>query len=175
MKKIIALTVLAVAGVAFASSMSVPWFVDMPSTNTGAPALSVGTTVGLVFLHNNQTGTVTCQIAYYSQDGYPLGPAAPNNTFTIPTNSTMAFRPVSDDGVDATTNPGGQESPTGKLVPNRPKISSIPGGAKNNGSLVITWVGEATDVQGIYTQTQNVDGGATGRLVMYGTLLPPGA
>ena len=173
MKKLIALAVLVVAGVAFASSLSVPWFVDQPDTNVGCPPTDAATTVGLVYLHNNQTGTITCQIAYFTQDGYPLGPDAPANTFTIPTASTMAFRPVADDMYDA-THPFGQESSVSKLVPNRPKISTIPGGAKSNGSLVVTWVGLSTDVQGIYVQSQNVSG-VNGRIAHWGTLLPPGA
>ncbi len=175
MKKLIVLTVLAVAGLAFASSLSVPWFVDLPATNVGCPPATSPTTMGLVFLHNNQTGTITCQIAYFTQDGYPLGPsAAAGNTFTIPTNSTMAFRPVAKDAYD-TLHPLGQESATSALVPDRPKISTIPGGPKNNGSLVVTWVGLSTDVQGIYVQSQNIDGGSTGRIAHWGTLLPPGA
>jgi hypothetical protein len=173
MKKLIALAVLVAAGVAFASSLSVPWFVDQTATNTGLPPVDQAVTLGLVYLHNNQTGTVTCQIAYYTQDGYPLGPEAPNNTFTITTSSTMAFRPVASDLYDA-NHLFGQEGPSGALVPNRPKTASIPGGNKNNGSLVVTWVGKPTDVQGIYVQSQNVSG-PNGRIAHWGTLLPPGA
>jgi hypothetical protein len=173
MKKLIGLAVLVAAGAAFAASLSVPWFVDTPQTNCGFPPLDQAATVGLVYLHNNQTGTIVCQIAYFTQDGYPLGPLAPANTFTIPTASTMAFRPVVSDMYDA-THPLGQESPVSVLVPNRPKVASLPGGTKNNGSMVVTWVGKPTDVQGIYVQSTNVSG-VNGRIAHWGTLLPPGA
>jgi Ca-activated chloride channel family protein len=65
-------------------------------------------------------------------------------------------------------------------------------GLRGNGSAVIRWMGGDWDVtrkgmkswqhqtsnqqgvQGLYVQTQNVDGGSTGRVHQWGTLLPPG-
>ncbi len=173
MKKLFVIAVLVGAGIAYASSLSVPWFVDQTGTNQGLPP-ATATIIGLCFVHNNDTADKTCSITYYTQDGARLGPDAPNNTFVIPALSTMAFRPVAADRVDATTNPGGMETPTGVLVPDRPMISSIPGGTKKNGSLVINWVGGSGDVQGLYVQSQNIDGGPTGRIAHFGTLLPPG-
>ena len=173
MKKLLAigLVVMLGAGVAFASSLSVPWFVDKDTTNCGFPP-SVATTVGIIYLHNNVPGITTCSIEYYTQDGVSLGPASPHNTFTINALSTIAFRPVAHDG-DMPA--GGQEAPSGLAVPDRPMSSTIPGGTKFNGSLVVTWVGVPTDVQGIYCNSQNVQGGPTGQLAHWGTLLPPGA
>jgi hypothetical protein len=176
MKKLalIAVVVLVGAGVAYASSLSVPWFVDKDSVvNVGVPPTVKGTE-GIVYLHNNQGNVVTLSIRYFSQEGADLGPNAPNNTFTINPKATLAFRPVANDPATTAT-PQGQEPPSGALVPNRPMSTAIPGqDGKINGSLVVTWVGGAGDVQGIYVQVQNVDGGTTGRILQWGTLLPPG-
>jgi len=174
MKKMIVVAVLIAAGVAFASSLSVPWFVDTGSNGAGFPPTNGTGVQGIVYLHNNLTSDMTCAIAYYSGTGMSLGPAAPDNTFTIPANSTVAFRPVAD---DPSTVGGGQESAVALAVPNRPILGTDVGdgsGAKKNGSLVVAWVGGAGDVQGLIVESTNVDGSPSGRLLQYGTLLPPG-
>jgi len=143
------------AGVAFASSLGIPWFVDNAAVATGWPPATGNTTI--VFLHNNLDEQVECQIQYYNQEGTSLGPAT-DNTFYIPANSTMMFRPVADDPV-----PNGQESVSGALVPNRPRVTDT----KKNGSAVIRWFGDSTDVQGM------VAVGGPGAF-SYAHLLPPG-
>lgn len=160
---------LVVAGAAFASSLCVPWFIDSDQSGLGLPP-NKSATEGIVYLHNNLTATLNCQIEYLTNGGLSLGPEAPFNTFAIPPRATMAFRP----GCNDASGPGntlGQEPVIGSLVPDRPYISSIENGMKKNGSIVINWVGGSGDCQGIYLQTQNVDGT---RLLQYGTLLPPG-
>ena len=168
MKKLtIVALALMVAGVAFASSLNVPWFVDNSAAASKFPPVSPGVS-GIVYLHNNKTETITCSIAYYSQEGVSLGPAAPGNTFVIAANASIAFRPVAYDPDSVT---GGQEAvDAGLLVPDRPTVDG-----KKNGSLVVTWLGEATDVQGIYTMNQYAGGINAGKLVSYAYLLPPGA
>jgi len=178
MKKTIIVAILIAGGVAFASSLSVPWFVDNGAVNAGFPP-TAGGVQGIVYLHNNQPGAITCAIEYFTSDGISLGPDGPDNTFTIAASSTIAFRPVADDP-NTTLTPGGQENPdTGNLVPDRPMvgIDVIPSGTglKKNGALVVRWVGASTDVQGILVESTNVDNSASGRLLQYGTLLPPGA
>jgi hypothetical protein len=182
MKKlsVITIAVLLGAGFAFASSLSVPWFVDQPTTGAGWPATFAKTTECLIFLHNNQTGVMTATIDYYSQDGILLPQIPPaTNTFTINPLCTVAFRPVASDNVDGSSNPNGQENAlTGGMIPNRPMRSDIDpvGGAKKNGSLVITWVGKPTDLQGILGQSSCLDNpGPSARITQWGTLLPPGA
>jgi hypothetical protein len=175
MKKLMIIATLVMVGVgfAYASSLSVPWFVDTRLvTNAGLPP-DVKGVIGLVYLHNNDAAPTTCSVTYYTEDGAAMGPDAPANTFVIAPNATLAFRPVASDPNSAGR---GQESALALLVPNRPITSATGGlaGLKGNGSAVIAWMGGSGTIQGIYTQTQNVDGGATGRILQFGTLLPPG-
>ena len=145
------------AGIAFASSLGVPWFVDNAGVATGFPP-SDGRTATLVYLHNNLGVDAVCQIQYYSAQGVLLGPAN-DNTFVVNKNASTAFRPVA---VDPATTPGGQESTVGVLVPDRPRDVDT----QKNGSCVIRWFGDPTDVQGMVL-TGSVDVG-------YAHLLPPG-
>jgi hypothetical protein len=114
---------------------------------------------------------------YYTEYGEALGPYAPANSFTIQPNATISFRPVAYDPASAGK---GQESLSGLMVPNCPPngpITSVIGAqsvVSNYGSAVISWSGGSALVQGIYVQCQNVDGGSTGRILQFGTLLPPG-
>jgi hypothetical protein len=175
MKKLVIIAALVMVGVgfAYASSLSVPWFVDSKTvTSAGLPPTLKGV-IGLIYLHNNSADPTTCAITYYSENGDAMGPDASANTFTIIGNATISFRPVATDPNSA---PGGQESAASLLVPNRPLTTAIGGasGNKGNGSAVISWLGSSGIVQGIYVQCQNVDGGATGRVIEFGTLLPPG-
>lgn len=159
---------LMVAGFAFANSLSVPWFQDENKTNMGVPPSKDGV-IGFVYLHNNEAYDMVCNITYRTQDGDEL--PLDKSTFSIKANSTLMFRPGCDDMYNADTNPFGQESETGAAVPDRPRISTIPGGTKNNGSIVVTWnEGNAGSVQGIYVQTHR----AGSVYLQYGVLLPPG-
>jgi len=181
MKKLVVLTAMVLAGVAFASSLNVPWFVDFYDTdaavhqytNLGYPPQSAAgrlAVMGLVYLHNNKSEDLTCAIEYYAKDGTALEIEG-NNTFVIPANSTMAFRPGAD---DPDTTHGGQEG-VGYIVPNRPKNPLLNMFQNSNGSIVVRWVGEPTDVQGNYREFTCVDGGPTSRLLGFATLLPAGA
>jgi hypothetical protein len=175
MKKLVLIAALVMVGVgfAYASSLSVPWFIDAKAcTNAGLPPVTKGV-IGLIYLHNNATTDTTCTVQYYTENGDAMGPDDPFNTFVIIPNATIAFRPVADDPASAGK---GQESSSGQAVPNRPVTSALGGlsGLKGNGSAVISWLGGSGTVQGIYVQTQNVDGGSTGRVFQWGTLLPPG-
>jgi len=176
MKKVYMLgMVLAMAACfAYAASLSVPWFVDSAPAATGLPPGEK--VMGIVYLHNNLEDDIVCSIEYYTADGIYLGPEAPDpTTFEIPALSTVGFRPVAS---DPNTVGGGQETDVAMAIPNRPTIDASwnPNGkAKPNGSLVVKWTtGGANDVQGMVLQTQNVDGTTTGRLMQWGTLLPPG-
>jgi len=184
MKKlgIIAATLAMCTGIAYASSLAVPWYVDTAPVANGVPGKAAGVT-GSVILKSNRTDTVICTITYYSPEGDELGPYPPNNTFAIDPLSAISFRPVV---TDPSTTPGGQESATGVLVPNRPRsvdnVTPIPGtnppviDTKRNGSITISWSGSDTDVQGIVTYFQTATDVNTGATVTmsYGTLLPPG-
>lgn len=153
MKKLGIIAALVVgANVALAASLGVPWYVDTADVATGIPQSNWlsntnkgGVVTGLVTLKSNVATTLVCSITYYSADGVDLGPAAPDNTFEIAPLSALAFRPVANDpSVAAGGIAGGQEGAQGVLVPDRPRDVDT----KKNGSIVISWAGDPTDVQG---------------------------
>ena len=173
-KALVVMVALTVGGLAFASSLSVPWFVDTGPAANKFPPITDGVT-GIVYLHNNKTSVITCSIRYFTAAGVDIGPEAPDNTFVVGPQASIAFRPVAS---DPSTVPGGQENTaSGWLVPDRPMGTAGGNDNKKNGSLAVTWLGEGTDVQGIYVMNQYVkqpDSGI-GKLVSYAFLLPPGA
>ena len=173
MKKLLVVMVAVAMGAsfAFASTLSVPWFVDTGPAANKLPPITQGVT-GLIYLHNNKASVITCSIAYFTQTGVNIGPAAPNNTFTINPAASVAFRPVADDPDSVA---GGQESEVARLIPNRPSGTEGGNDNKKNGSCVITWLGAETDVQGVYLQEQLPGSAASTNWICYGHLLPPGA
>lgn len=150
------------AGIAYASSISIPWFVDQADAGAGWPPVDRTTT--LIYLKSNVDEVVTCEITYFSEDGVNLGPEFPANTFTINPKSAVAFRPVVADPIG--TLPGGTtlglEGAQGLAVPDRPRDVD----AKKNGSASISWVGGPNDVQGMVATTS--------KALSYAHLLPPG-
>ena len=165
-------------GVAFASSLGVPWFVDNQAEGAGNPATSSGTT-GLIFLKCMVDHEVICEIAYYNAAGDYLGPNPPANTFTIQPLSSLAFRPVSMDPGKGVTNPvtleetttgGGTEGGQGVLVPDRPRDVDT----KKNGSCVISWTGGPGDINGMATSYNMLIEGSAKTTMSYGHLLPAG-
>ena len=192
MKKLAILgLVLAVGtGVAFASSIGVPWFVDNQAENAGNPATSSGTT-GIITLKNMTDTQKTLEIAYYNAAGEFLGPLAPNNTFTVDAFSSLAFRPVATDPGKGVVDPrdslaetlgGGTEGGQGVLVPNRPRSpdASTPvyvGGpidSKKNGSAVISWTGGPGDINGMTSSFNMLIEGSAKTTMSFGHLLPAG-
>jgi len=199
MKKMSVVLIMLVGGIAFASSLSVPWYVDIAPQNTGLPPTQ-DNSFSLLYLKSTVDRVLTCEIFYYNSAGDFLGPVvgatgdAANqiagqpmiNTFTIQPNSALGFRPVADDPSPAagtspwgaTPTSGGQEGGQGVAVPNRPRsvdaTTYIPGttviDTKKNGSITIKWTGDSTDVQG--SQMAWAKGGAT--IVSFSHLLPPG-
>jgi hypothetical protein len=178
MKKLAIFACMMMLGTAvFASSLGVPWFVDGGLTGQGVPP-TAGLT-GLIYLHNNNSDTITCAISYFDANGNNIGTkAGDGTTFAISANASIAFRPnTKDPSVAAvadltaaglpipagvTTGAKGQEEFAGYLVPDRNTADG-----RTNGSCVIQWVGPATTVQGAYMQFQPTTS------VAY--LLPPGA
>ena len=173
-KALVVMMALTVGGLAFASTLSVPWFVDTAPAAAKFPPRVNGVT-GIVFLHNNTVTPKLCSIEYFTQTGTGIGPESPDNTFIIAPQASLAFRPVASDPDSVG---GGQEAvDAGWLVPDRPMGTTGGNDNKANGSLVITWLGENTDVQGVYIMNQYVvqPDSAAGKLVSYAHLLPPGA
>ncbi|MCF6284319.1 MAG: hypothetical protein L3K26_03925 [Candidatus Hydrogenedentes bacterium] len=192
MKKlgILAATLCVGTTVAFASTLNIPWFVDNAPIANKIPGVAKGVT-GIVTLKSNRDIDLTCEIFYFTQSGISIGPggnlsiADPNNTFTLPARASLAFRPSV---LDPDTAPGGQESPAGVLVPDRPAtgIGNLPDGSpgsgandgKQNGSITIRWTGAPEDVQGTFAYYQTfipASGDTRFQTTMsYAHLLPPG-
>ncbi len=164
MKKLgLVLTVMvALAGVAYASSLAIPWFVDNALPGAGWPPAAKNTT--LIYLKNNTDDVLVAEITYYSAEGVNLGPEYPANTFAIDPKASVAFRPVVADPIGAL--PGGTllglEGPAGIAIPDRP----VDVDTKQNGSAVVSWTGGPTDVQGMLATTSMA--------LSYAHLLPPG-
>ena len=163
------------AGAAFAGSIVVPWFVDNAPAANNIPGVVDGIS-SAIFLKSNVTESRLCRIAYYNQEGLFLGPTEEEgNSFTIPPNAAVGFRPVAYDPspeVPDIGQPGGQESELGLSVPDRP----VGPQGKKNGSCTITWDGLSTDISGAYKQyhTQLLPN-STQRITMsLSHLLPPG-
>ena len=164
--------VLMIGTVAFASTLGIPWYVDNGAPNGASPPIGKAAAGSygqctMIFLKNNTGDALPCTIMYYSAEGAELGPFGTtsinkDNTFSIPANAAVAFRPVQDDPA---------AEPAGRAIPNRPA-----GGA--NGSIVISWEGTtATDVQGYavsYQNWYNTAGTATTRSLGWAYLLPTG-
>lgn len=168
---VLAIALVVGVGVAYASSIAVPWFVDNAAAAQGLPPASGIMTI--IYLKNNTDDDVVAEIAYTSANGTVLDdPATPENeaefpynTFVIPARSTQGFRPVADDPV-----PTGQESAAANLVPDRPRyVTEAPGDVstnQKNGSASISWTGGPNDVQGMVATTASN--------LSYAHLLPPG-
>jgi hypothetical protein len=200
MKKTCVVLIMLVGSIAFASSLSIPWYVDSIITNIGLPPSTDGN-LALLYLKSTVDHPLTCTIAYYNADGAYLGPnpdftdvttGKPYvNTFAIAAKAAVGFRPVADDPISGLTSPwgpngvgavgtlGGQESAAGVKIPNRPRSvngQAIPGSnpsvvdIKKNGSITISWSGDATDLQG----SQQSWAKGSGTLVSFSHLLPPG-
>jgi len=75
MKKVMMMMVIMalMGGVAFAASLSIPWFADNAKAGDGWPPKEAGVAT-IVYLKNNTADPIECKIAYYSNVGDPLGP-----------------------------------------------------------------------------------------------------
>ncbi len=126
MRKFVSLVAVALlAGVALAGSVHVPFFLD-----NAAPGATEGTQ-SFIGLKNTTSSDILCTVSYRLQDGTDVTPAA--NTFVLPANSAVAWRPGQNDP-DA-------EGTRGNSVPDMV-------GTVYNGSATISWAGASTDVQG---------------------------
>ena len=173
-KLLVVMMALTLGGVAYGSTLGVPWFVDTGIPANKLPPNSNGV-VGIVYLHNNLQTTINCSIEYFTAGGTSVGPLAPDNTFSIAANASLGFRPVAS---DPSTVAGGQEATdSGWLVPDRPTTTDVhpDTDGKKNGSCVITWMGGPSDVQGVYLQEQLTTRDGEGKIVAFAHLLPPGA
>ena len=160
------------AGLAYASTLGVPWFVDNAATGINPP---LDKTLGILFIHNNHSEDVEVTVAYYTSVGDYIGPDF-NNTFVIDANSSLGFRPVEDDPA--------VESAAALAVPNRPRTTDPPSNTNNdnkkNGSMVFSWLGDPGYLSGYYALQKGViaDRGPSDpeqlyKLIGYGHLLPP--
>ena len=159
------------SGPTVANALNAPWYVDNAGAAQRIPPLDNGTT-SLVFLHNNTASQRECEIEYYTQDGAFIGPMPGSNTFAIPANASIAFRPVADDPASVV---GGQEAAAGQSVPNRPLGTDNGNDGKKNGSIVFRWNGGARDIQGMaasYLNTLDLGPSSHGHLLSRGFTTP---
>ena len=169
MKKLLVAALALVVGttMAFAASITVPAFLDSGLNDSNWPPQG-DSTAGLlpgfpnrktfVSLHNNLATNVLCTVEYRDYDGLANGPVG-GNTFTIPADSTVSFRPYGTDpgaGDDANVPNAGRPAKADPL----PEVAA--------GSAVIRWGGDATDIQG-----RLVESGPGGE-GWFAYLLPPG-
>ena len=175
MKKVLVIALMLGAGLAYASSLGVPWFVDNAATGSTPPA--AGGVVGLIFRHSNAPDVLTVTIEYFTDTGLSVGPAAPDNSFEINPGASVAFRPVQTDA--------NVEGATYLLIPNRPTTTLPPSNSNNdgkkNGSCVLSWLGPDNYLQGTYKMAQcsphavsATDPTVIWMLSGYGHLLPTG-
>lgn len=148
------------AGVAMASSLNVPFFLDDGENNSNLTTFAsisnnADPAKGFIATHNNTTSTIVLTIKYIANNGDNATPA--NDTYDLTRDQTKTWRPIGDDpGVEA------------RRVPNMVQVLDGNGNpSRLTGSAVITWVGGPSDIQGFYRQTAN--GGD-----VFGFLLPPG-
>jgi len=171
MKKVLVIALMLGAGLAYASTLGVPWFMDGGATGSNPPAANGD--FGAIYIHSNATAVLEVSIAYYTAVGNYIGPDAPYNTFYIQPNASLGFRPVQDDP--------SQESVEARKIPNRPVSSVPPNDNKKNGSIVFSWLGPNTYLQGAFAQystvthvTSSTNTTPVYMLQGYGHLLPPG-
>ena len=152
MKKALVLSLmLSVAAVSFASTLAIPWYLDRANAGTGFPPSEFEASFCTI-KNNVVEEPLLCAIEYFGADGSDFTPAA--NTFSIPANSAVGFRPCV---VDKTTT--GQD-----YIPVK-----VEGASQQNraGSAAITFLGNPSDLQGRLLQVNT-----TGSIAMY--LLPAG-
>ena len=140
MKKVLVVALMLGAGLAYASSLGVPWFVDNAPTGAN-PSLTTGD-LGIIFLHNNHTEQIEVTVAYYTAVGAFIGPVTAN-TFLIEPQASLGYRPVKDDA--------SSESAAARAIPNRPRTTTPPNDNKKNGSCVFTWLGPGSYISGMYS------------------------
>ncbi|MEK7793999.1 MAG: hypothetical protein AAB353_05700 [Candidatus Hydrogenedentota bacterium] len=140
------------AGIALASSLTVPFFLDRAPSDGSFPPSSLE--ASYIALHNNTASSIVVTVDYYDagQNGTVDHQTPVPNTFLLPANATYGFRPV---GNDPTT------EVNGVIIPNMP-------GGEQAGTATLTWAStNPADIQGRLLQ---IGPGTTAS--MY--LLPPG-
>ena len=176
MKKVLVIALMLGTGLAYASSLGVPWFVDNAPTGIHPP--KAAKVEGYIYVHNNHTEALNVTIAYYTMEGAYIGPDGPDNTFDIQPNASIAFRPVQDDSI--------YEANAARAIPNRPRFTYPPSNTDNdlkkNGSCVFTWLGDSSFITGAYWMCQigtsvvsATDPTEVYKYIGYGHLLPSGA
>ena len=128
MKKVLVVALMLGAGLAYAGSMAVPWFVDSAPGTDGNPPVGNGV-AGSIYLNNTSSEVLEVTIEYFTAVGDSIGPAT-FNTFMISPNASLGFRPVSVTG---------GESVEAAKIPNRPMSTVPPNDNKKNGSCTFTW------------------------------------
>lgn len=148
------------AGVAFAASLNVPFFLDnAPVADNAFPPTSGSKSY--IALHNNLSVDLEVEVDYYDAGGDgTVNQRTPSpNTFLLPANATYSFRPIGDEPATEAA---------GSVIPNMPNAALGGSGIMEvAGSAVISWVGGPADIQGRLVTFEPATGA-------FGYLLPPG-
>jgi hypothetical protein len=131
MKKLLFVSVIALSfvGLAVASSLSVPFFLDNGSTGQIVPETGTASFIGL---KNNTAAGITVTVTYRSNEGQDLTPA--ENTFVLGSYVGTGYRPAVD---DAASEGAGSEIP-----------DMVTTGGIQWGSALYQWAGSPYDIQG---------------------------
>jgi len=136
------------AGVALASSLSVPFYLDNAEAEFSGLGTPASGSAGFIGIRNNTTEDIVVEVTYFNGAGNNVTPA--NNTFELGAELATAFRPVAT-GVAGSGDNSDVPNATGGVA----------------GAAILTWEGDPSDIQGRYQQFNN-----NGSAVAY--LLPPG-
>jgi len=103
-------------------------------------------TASLVYLHNNRSEDVSCEIEYYTQNGVWVGRLTRAQK-CLPSGEFVAGIPAGGgrSGVGA----GRSGSRSGPGSPNRPMGTDNGNDDKKNGAIVVRWTGSPYDLQGV--------------------------
>jgi len=137
----VAVAAVAVAGFAFANSLSVPFFLDNGDSGVYP---TQGAANGFIGLINTSSVDLVISVIYVSPDtsGNPSNRTPTNNTFLLPANASVAWRPGAIDPNSEPTGAGTPPDMTGARDLSGGGFPA-PGQSPLAGSATIWWQGTA--------------------------------
>lgn len=140
MKKLIAISIMAVAAISFANTIGVPFFLDRGADDGVAfPApgeARVPNTRTFIGVKNFTSEAKTLTVNYFTADGSAADADPGNTTYVLAANAGVGFRPY---GNDAATEGVGVD---------------VPNSSSRAGSCTIFYMGEDGDVGGRVLTTE---------------------
>lgn len=145
MKKLFAsVALMAVAGIAFGAALRVPFFLDNGATAPAPLAQPATGAAGFIGVFNTGTVALECAVVYFDAANVNRTPV--NNTFLLPANQGVSWRPAAIDTPAEGTS----------IVPNMTSPNNLDTATAGTppfaGSATISWVGGAELLVGRYAQ-----------------------